>query len=262
MNQIEKSKQCKDVAAHMFRIAAAELEQNPIKVYSAIYLLGDLFLGINPAGGALWKIGAGIAIAANINKFAFGRGGGKVDSASLKLSPQDAWQVARQTFSQPFALLTRRHWQETWNAFARIDGKQLIKKVKRSAEFWKYPLDAGWLLYAGTGVLYATDALLLRSQASPIEALCGIGVAIGSTTGFMTDNNKLVGRIFSGVTALLLVDSAIHLNPALFAASLVYLYANHVIGKVSSQHQSAHTANSRPDALSPVSAKGCSLEAQ
>ncbi len=116
-----------------------------------------------------------------------------------------------------------------------VDRIQIVAKIRRSAKFWNYPLDFGWLLYMATGALYLLDA---ATRGNIQEIAIGMGIIVGSVTGFVTDNNKLAGRMFCFVTLVLVMTGIATGNIALIAASLAYFYGGYVISKVQSAHQS------------------------
>lgn len=225
-----------------FQRAASEFSENPIKIYAGIYLIGDILLGLNPEAGLLWKTGSVIAFAANLNKVIFGKGGKPIDAADFKLSLRDIFSVVKQSLTQPLTLFTAEHWRETAQAFSNVRLHDVLEKLKRTKYFWRYPLDSGWLAYAVTSSLFVADALTRANGISITDAAIGSILLAGSATGFLTDNNKLVGRTFSAATALTIGAGLAYGNAPLALAACVYLYGNHLISKVASKHQSDYTA--------------------
>jgi len=224
----------------LFDRAGAWCAENPMKVYAGIYLLGDLIMGTNPNGHWLWAGAAALSMFANGNKILFGKGGEAVEADSFRVTKDSFVRTVKDTVLSPMKFFAPSNLREIAQTLKDVKSKKLVTKAKRSLAFWRYPLDAGWMMYAAVGTSYMVDALALGSPRYG-DACIGFWGATASAYGFATDNNKVVGQMFGCLTLFLLAKGAATGNWSQIGAPLVYLYGNLAMGQAITKRQSNHT---------------------
>lgn len=227
-----------------FKQFAAE---NPMKLYSGIFLLGDA-LNIaygNAIDSPLWSGMALLGPLAHGNKAIFGKGGDKMIAEDMHFTMTDAAKFATDTVKFSAGAFTKEYFDDVCQHLSLVDTKEVLEKVKHIPQFWRYPLDAGWAAIATAGVGYVTDALDIfgfrHGDTSLSQAFMGAAIAGGASLGFLTNNNNLAGRMFTLGTASCLYSGLVDQQWLLAASVPFYLTANYIISKVKTENQSSYT---------------------
>lgn len=220
------------------------IDENPMKVYSAISITGDLFYVANffATGTVIWLLGALCGIVAHSIKISFGRGAiPALQAKDYPINLKAFAAVIKETVIYAAQIFTLSYWRLVGDAVVQGTPGRVFLKIRRTARFWRYPLDAGWILIFIAGLCYFLDGanvLGLREAPSVFQALVGVFVALATALAFVTDRNDLAGRLFAGGTLATLSAGIFELNLPLACAGLVFLYSNYLIGKTKSSAQS------------------------
>jgi hypothetical protein len=227
-----------------FKQFAAE---NPMKLYSGLFILGDALTASYGAvvDSPLWGAAATVGLITNGNKFLFGKGGEKIASEDVQVSIADAAAFAKDTAIFAAGVFSKDYFDDVCRHLSLVDTKEVLEKVKHIPQFWRYPLDAGWAAVSAAGGMYMMDALDMfgfrHGEQSLSQAFMGAAVTGGAALGFLTGNNNIAGRLLTFASAPMLYAGVADQQWLLAASVPFYLTANYIISKVKTENQSSYT---------------------
>ncbi len=224
------------------------VQENPMKMYAFIFISADLLFATNVFVDAsfLWVVGACFGLVTHFNKMMFGRGAlPQLDADDYKIPLSAIGPELKKILIYNIQVFSAQYWGKIKGAIVSQDRIPLSIKLKRCIKFYLYPLDFGWLMIFLAGVMYTIDSVNifgLRDEASYLQVIMSVQICMAAFLAFATDRNDLAGSLFASVTLWTLFVGVVQANIPFLLSSILFLYANYLIGKVDSKHQSDFTS--------------------